>query len=129
MATRDEVKAAVAEALVESRYGTGQRNLFDLGNDARGYAARAATAAEASTPDKVWAHPVPAQDAAGKVLSTTYPAGGFLASTAARAGVSADQVKAIADAVVKQIGKPTVTLDYAAIAKSVNDDAARRLAS
>ena len=38
------------------------------------------------------------------------------------------QVKAIADAVAKQIGKPTVTLDYAAIAKAVNDDAAKRLA-
>lgn len=45
------------------------------------------------------------------------------------AAVSDAQVRAIADAVVKQIGTPTVSIDYAAIAKSVNDDAARRLAS
>jgi len=43
--------------------------------------------------------------------------------------VSDDQVKAIADAVAKQLGKPTITLDYAAIAKAVNDDAARRMTS
>ena len=43
--------------------------------------------------------------------------------------VTAEQVKAIADQVVKQIGTPTVSVDYAAIAKTVNDDAARRLAS
>lgn len=42
--------------------------------------------------------------------------------------VTADQVRSIADAVVKAVGKPTVTLDYAAIAKAVNDDAARRMA-
>lgn len=44
-------------------------------------------------------------------------------------GVTEDQVKAIADAVIKSIGKPTVTLDYTAIAKAVNDEAAKRLAS
>lgn len=45
------------------------------------------------------------------------------------AAVSDAQVKAIADAVAKQIGKPTVTLDYAAIAKAVNDESAKRLAA
>lgn len=44
-------------------------------------------------------------------------------------GVTSEQVKQIAEQVVKTIGQPTVTLDYAAIAKAVNDDAARRLAS
>jgi hypothetical protein len=43
--------------------------------------------------------------------------------------VTDDQVKAIADAVAKQLGKPTITLDYSAIAKAVNDDTARRLTS
>lgn len=42
--------------------------------------------------------------------------------------VSDVQVKAIADSVAKQVGGPSVSLDYAAIAKAVNDDAAKRLA-
>ncbi|WP_447948205.1 hypothetical protein [Microbacterium maritypicum] len=49
-------------------------------------------------------------------------------SGAQGAALTADQVKAVADAVVKAIGKPTVTIDYAAIADAVNDDAAKRLA-
>ena len=52
-----------------------------------------------------------------------------LADIRARIGISDAQVKVIADAIAKQIGKPTVTLDYAAIAKAVNDDAARRMGS
>ena len=44
-------------------------------------------------------------------------------------GITPEQVKQIAEQVVKAIGQPTVTLDYAAIAKAVNDEAARRLAS
>ena len=43
-------------------------------------------------------------------------------------GVTDAQVKAIADAVVVAVGKPSVQIDYAAIAKAVNDDAAKRLA-
>lgn len=50
------------------------------------------------------------------------------AQAVAKPAVTADQVKAIADAVVKAVGKPTVSLDYAAIAKAVNDDTAKRLA-
>lgn len=48
---------------------------------------------------------------------------------AASTQVTADQVKAIADAVVAAIGQPTATVDYAAIAIAVNDDLARRIAS
>lgn len=48
---------------------------------------------------------------------------------AASTPITADQVKAIADQVVKAIGTPSAVVDYAAIAKAVNDDAARRLAS
>lgn len=129
MATKAEVQQAVADALANTRYGEGNRNLFDLGNDARGFAARALQAAEAGTADKVWSHPVASQDENGRVLEQKYPAGGYLASTNARVGVSPDQVKTIADAVVKQIGAPTVELDYAAIADAVNDEAARRLVS
>lgn len=44
------------------------------------------------------------------------------------ASISKDQVQLIAELVAKQIGKPTMTLDYGAIAKAVNDDTARRLA-
>lgn len=44
-------------------------------------------------------------------------------------GFTEAQVKVIADAVVKAIGTPTAKVDYAAIAKAVNDDAAKRLAS
>lgn len=44
-------------------------------------------------------------------------------------GVTAAQVKVIADAVVRAVGTPTAKVDYAAIAKAVNDDVARRLAS
>jgi hypothetical protein len=44
------------------------------------------------------------------------------------AEVSAEQVRAIADAVAAQLGKQDVTIDYDRIAKAVNDDAARRLA-
>lgn len=47
----------------------------------------------------------------------------------AAGGVSEAQVRQIADAVVKAIGSPTVKIDYAAIAKAVNDDAAKRLTS
>lgn len=49
------------------------------------------------------------------------------AQAAAKPAITADQVKAIADAVVKAAGKLTVTLDYAAIAKAVNDDVAQRM--
>ncbi|EQM83431.1 hypothetical protein [Microbacterium maritypicum] len=52
-----------------------------------------------------------------------------LADIRKRIGVSEAQVEVIADAVAKQIGTPMVKLDYAAIAKAVNDDAARRLMS
>ena len=52
-----------------------------------------------------------------------------LADIRARVGVSDAQIKLIADTIARQIGTPTVTLDYAAIAKAVNDDAARRLTS
>lgn len=45
----------------------------------------------------------------------------------AKTAVTAEQVKTIADAVVAQIGIPKVTIDYAAIAKAVNDEAAKRL--
>lgn len=128
MATKAEVQQAVADALASTRYGEGNRNLFDLGNDARGFALRAATAAEAGTADKVWSHPVASQDAQGRVLDRKYPAAGYLASTNARVGVSPEQVKTIADAVVKQIGSPTVSIDYEAIADAVNDEAAKRLA-
>ena len=48
---------------------------------------------------------------------------------AASTPVTAEQVKMIADAVVAAIGQPSVQIDYAAIAKAVNDDAAKRLAS
>lgn len=128
MATKAEVQQAVADALASTRYGEGNRNLFDLGNDARGFALRAATAAEAGTADKVWSHAVASQDAQGRVLDRKYPAAGYLASTNARVGVSPEQVKTIADAVVKQIGSPTVSIDYEAIADAVNDEAAKRLA-
>ncbi len=46
---------------------------------------------------------------------------------AASTPVTADQVKMIADAVVAAIGQPTVKIDYAAIAKAVNEDAGTRL--
>lgn len=46
MATKAEVQQAVADALADTRYGVGSRSLFDLGNDARGFAERAALAAE-----------------------------------------------------------------------------------
>lgn len=49
--------------------------------------------------------------------------------TAAKQTVTPEQVKEIAAAITKQIGTPTVGIDYAAIAKAVNDDFARRLAS
>ena len=68
-------------------------------------------------------------DALKAIMSQVNGAPEVLAEIRARAGVSDVQVKAIADAVVKQIGKPTVSLDYAAIAKAVNDDAARRMGS
>jgi len=42
--------------------------------------------------------------------------------------VNAALVKPIADAVVAAIGKPSVQIDYAAIATAVNNDAAKRLA-
>ncbi|MEN0021980.1 MAG: M23 family metallopeptidase [Microbacterium sp.] len=45
------------------------------------------------------------------------------------ATISAAHVEQIATLLREQLGKPTVTLDYSAIAKAVNDDAARRLAS
>ncbi|MCE5288071.1 MAG: hypothetical protein LLG14_02380, partial [Nocardiaceae bacterium] len=48
---------------------------------------------------------------------------------AASTPVTAEQVKVIADAVVAVIGQPTAAVDYALIAKTVNDEAARRLAS
>ena len=48
---------------------------------------------------------------------------------AASTPVTAEQVKVIADAVVAAIGQPTAAVDYALIAKTVNDEAARRLAS
>lgn len=51
------------------------------------------------------------------------------AETAAKQTVTPEQVKLIGDQVVKAIGQPTAVVDYAAIAKAVNDDAARRLAS
>lgn len=50
-------------------------------------------------------------------------------STAAASGVTDAQVKAIADAVIAQIKVPAPELDYAKIAKSVNDDAAVRRTS
>lgn len=53
----------------------------------------------------------------------------ILGEIRARVGVSDAQVRAIADAVVRQVGTPAVKLDYAAIAKAVNDDAARRMTS
>lgn len=47
-------------------------------------------------------------------------------STAGASGVTEAQVKAIADAVIAQIKVPAPEVDYAKIAKSVNDDAATR---
>lgn len=88
-------------------------------------------------PQSVWAHLVTAQDGKGGAAMSggkpvQFPASGFLASTNAAAqsgGVTEAQVKAIADAIVEASATPTVKVDYAAIAKAVNDDAARRLAS
>lgn len=44
-------------------------------------------------------------------------------------GVSDSQVKAIADQIVKEIGTTSVELDYAKIAKAVNDDVSKRMSS
>lgn len=51
----------------------------------------------------------------------------YLAGAQNRA-VTEDQVKQIADAVVAAVGKPKVEIDYAKIAKTINDDVAARLA-
>lgn len=90
MASKDEIKAAVREVLVETRYGIGGRNLFDLGNDARGFASRAATAAEAGTAERIWNHDLTAQDAQGKPIlhdgkPVKFKAWGFLTSAVAQA--------------------------------------------
>lgn len=49
--------------------------------------------------------------------------------TVAKQSVTPEQVSAIAAQIVKAIGQPTVTIDAAAIARAVNDESARRLAS
>lgn len=51
-----------------------------------------------------------------------------LADIRSRVGVSDAQVRVIADAIAAQIGTPTLSLDYVAIAEAVNDDTAKRLA-
>lgn len=48
-------------------------------------------------------------------------------ASAAQQTMTPEQVKSVADAVTKAIGQPKVNLDYAAIAKAVNDDAAKRM--
>ncbi|WP_341945642.1 M23 family metallopeptidase [Microbacterium sp. LWH11-1.2] len=62
------------------------------------------------------------------LLDTEYRTQELVAQALTKPPITPEQVKAIADAVVASVGKPTVSLDYAAIAKSVNDDAAKRLA-
>jgi hypothetical protein len=88
-------------------------------------------------PQNVWGHLVTAQDGKGGAAVSggkpvQFPASGFLASTNAAAqsgGITEEQVRAIADAVVEATGTPTAKVDYTAIAKAVNDDAAKRLSS
>jgi murein DD-endopeptidase MepM/ murein hydrolase activator NlpD len=60
---------------------------------------------------------------------STGPSSVLTAIAASENVVSDKQVKAIADAVAAALGKPSVTIDIAAIARAVNDDHARRLAS
>lgn len=126
MASEAQVKKAAADAVFEVLTGVGLgpggRNVFDS-------LKFTADLAAAGVAENVWKYLLNAQDANGRILDVKFPASGFLASTNARVGVSADQVKTIADAVVKQIGAPSVSIDYAAIAKAVNDDASKRLSA
>lgn len=73
------------------------------------------------------------KDAQGNPV--TYPLSGFVASTNAQVNslrtkgiVTEAQVKAIADAVIAATGGSNAAINYAAIAKAVNDDASQRLA-
>lgn len=70
-----------------------------------------------------------APDILARIIGEVNGLPGALSELRKVVGVSDAQVKVIADAIAKQIGKPAVTLDYAAIAKAVNDDAARRMTS
>lgn len=53
----------------------------------------------------------------------------LIAQLAGKPVVTAEQVKEIAKAVSSAVGQPVVSIDYSAIAKSVNDDAAARMKS
>lgn len=68
-------------------------------------------------------------DALKAIMSQVNGAPEVLARILDKAPITDAQVKIIADAVAKQTGASASTLDYAAIAKAVNDDAARRMTS
>ncbi|UUE19316.1 hypothetical protein [Microbacterium sp. J1-1] len=61
----------------------------------------------------------------GSIARRTLAAVEALAKSVSTGGVTPAQVKQIADAVIAGMGKP---IDYAALARAVNDDAARRMA-
>lgn len=95
------VKTAGSQALLLAQTKTAADNANTNANAAR-------VAAQSQVTD--WAQGVAGQNPAGRLFS--------LLGQAAQ-GITDAQVKAIADAVIAQIGKPTVTVDYVKIANDV----------
>lgn len=137
MATKQEIKEALDEVLIERKSGPGGRNFWDSQNFIADLAA-------AGVADNVWAKNVQALNDKGQPLyyksatdktqtiaptafPVTYTAAGFLASTNALANsiyagrVNAAQVKLVAAEVAK-LGS-TANIDYSALADKVNAQA------
>lgn len=113
------------------------RNVLDLGRQTRADIDNLRSAVNeliGKVPANVWAHPIQAQNEKGQPLTNPdgsplrYSASGYLPSTNAqvgvilsRGGISDAQVKVVADAVIKAIGAPTVSVDYDKIGKTVRE--------